>query len=94
MLRRLAALPLAEAQEYSENLYAATKDIAPSLIRYTQATEYDRLTRQNLQKQNRKLAQKHSDMQEKAGKASDVQLVFATPDADLKVTGHCFIVES
>ena len=85
MLRRLAALPLAEAQEYSKNLYAATKDIAPSLIRYTQATEYDRLTRQNLQKQTEKLAQKHSSMRENSDKSSDVQLAFVTPSADLKV---------
>ena len=85
MLRRLAAIPLAEAQEYSRNLYAATKDIAPSLIRYTQATDYDRLTRQNLQKQTQKLAQKYSPVPETLDKLPDVQLVFATPDADLKV---------
>jgi len=85
MLRRLAALPLAEAQEYSRNLYAATKDIAPSLIRYTQATDYDRLTRHNLQKQTQKLAQKYSFMPETSDKSPDVQLVFATPDADLKI---------
>jgi flavin-dependent thymidylate synthase len=48
MLRRLAAHTLAEAREYSEKLYAATKDVAPSLIRYTQATKYDKFTRQNL----------------------------------------------
>jgi flavin-dependent thymidylate synthase len=85
MLRRLAALPLAEAQQYSRNLYAATKDIAPSLIRYTQATEYDRVTRQNLQKQTEKLAQKHLPMQETPDKSSDVQLAFVTPSADLQV---------
>ena len=85
MLRRLAALPLAEAQEYSKNLYAATKDIAPSLIRYTQATEYDRLTRQNLHKQAEKIAQKNSSMQRTTGKISDVKMAFVTPDADLKV---------
>ena len=50
MLRRLSALPLAEAKEYSENLYDATKEIAPSLIRYTQATEYDKVTRLNLRR--------------------------------------------
>jgi len=85
MLRRLAALPLAEAKEYSRNLYAATKDIAPSLIRYTQATDYDRLTRLNLQKQTQKLTQKYSAMPETSDKSPDVQMVFATPDADLKV---------
>jgi thymidylate synthase ThyX len=51
MLRRLAALPLAEAREYSEKLYEATKEIAPSLIRYTQATDYDKFTRENLRHQ-------------------------------------------
>ena len=85
MLRRLAALPLAEARQYSRNLYEATKDIAPSLIRYTQATQYDRVTRQNLQKQTEKLAQKHSPMQEAPDKSSDVQLAFVTPSADLQV---------
>lgn len=81
MLRRLAALPLAEAQEYSRSLYAATKDIAPSLIRYTQATDYDRLTRHNLQK----LAQKYTPAPATSEKFPDVKLVLATPDADLKV---------
>ena len=49
MLRRLAAHPLAEAKEYSRKLYEATKDTAPSLIRYTEATDHDRLTRRNLE---------------------------------------------
>jgi len=48
MLKRLAAHPLTEAKEYSEKLYEATKEIAPSLIRYTQATEYDKSARKNL----------------------------------------------
>ena len=48
MLRRLAACPLDEAREYSRQLYDATKDIAPSLVRYTAATEYDCLTRADL----------------------------------------------
>lgn len=49
MLRRLAAHPLAEAGLYSRRLYGATKDVAPSLIRYTEATDYDRLTRRALE---------------------------------------------
>lgn len=86
MLRRLAALPLAEAQEYSRKLYTATKDIAPSLIRYIQATDYDRLTRHNLQKQTQKLTKKYSLVPETPVKSPDVHLVFATPNADLKIT--------
>jgi flavin-dependent thymidylate synthase len=81
MLRRLTAVPLAEANLYSEKLYAATKNIAPSLIRYTQATEYDRMTRRNIQKQVEKLLQKNSTVTGKE-KSDDVQLMFVTPEAD------------
>ena len=94
MLRRLAALPLAEAQLYSRNLYAATKDVAPSLIRYTQATDYDRLTRRNLQKQAAVIAQKYSPLPETSDKASEVKLVFTTPDADLQVVASLLFSSS
>ncbi|MBN2516532.1 MAG: FAD-dependent thymidylate synthase, partial [Deltaproteobacteria bacterium] len=48
MLRRCAAHPLAEAREYGDKLYATTQTIAPSLVRYTEATQYERLTRDAL----------------------------------------------
>ena len=83
MLRRLAALPLAEAQEYSKELYAATKDIAPSLIRYIEATDYDRFTRWNLQRQAAVFAEKYS-CQSGVGKSPAVQLTLVTPDADIQ----------
>ena len=82
MLRRLAALPLAEAKEYSEKLYAATKEIAPSLIRYTQATDYDKFTRQNLRRQADVLLQKHSSASKKI---SDVQLTSCSSAADNRI---------
>jgi flavin-dependent thymidylate synthase len=85
MLRRLAALPSAEAQEYSKKLYTATKDIAPSLIRYTQATDYDRLTRQNLRRQASAFLPKHSPQSDVPKKSSAVQLTFFSPAADAKV---------
>ncbi|MDD4240688.1 MAG: FAD-dependent thymidylate synthase [Smithellaceae bacterium] len=79
MLRRLAALPLAEARLYSEKLYAATKDIAPSLIRYTRATDYDRLTRRNL----RTLCAPIAPAPIHRSSAS-VRLLEAAPDADTR----------
>ena len=48
MLRRLAAHELEEARDFSRRLYDATKNVAPSLIRYAAATDYDRLTRRDL----------------------------------------------
>ena len=83
MLRRLAATPLAEAQDYSKKLFTATKDIAPSLIRYTEATDYDRLTRLHLQKQAAIFSKKYQHGSV-AKKSPAVQLAFVTPDADTR----------
>ncbi|HET6491045.1 MAG TPA: FAD-dependent thymidylate synthase [Syntrophales bacterium] len=81
MLRRLAANPLAEAKEYSRQLYDATKSIAPSLVRYTAATEYDCLTRDDLRRIAGTIIGK-TGSRPAAGPAEDVHLAWATPDAD------------
>jgi flavin-dependent thymidylate synthase len=83
MLRRLAALPLAEAMEYSEQLYTATKEIAPSLIRYTQATDFDKFTRHNLRSHTDVLLQKYPSGSKKI---PDVQLTYFTPAADNRIS--------
>ena len=82
MLRRLAAHPLAEAKQYSEKLYAATKDIAPSLIRYIQATDYDKFTRQNLRGQTSVLLEKHLSCSKIL---SEAQLISFSPAADNRI---------
>jgi flavin-dependent thymidylate synthase len=51
MIRRLAAAPLSESQEYSRRLFEVTKGAAPSLVRYTEPTSYDRETREALRTQ-------------------------------------------
>ncbi len=89
MLRRLAALPLAEARLCSEKLYGVTKDIAPSLIRYTEATDYDRRTRANLRKLSASLSPAA-----KAGRSNDVRLVSATPDADRQAAAMLLFASS
>lgn len=89
LLRRLSALPLAEAHLCSEKLYAATKDIAPSLIRYTQATDYDRLTRQNL----REFCEEHVE-EVKSRPSQSVRLVWATKDADIQATASLLFASS
>ncbi len=92
MLRRLAALPFTEAHEYSKKLYAATKDIAPSLIRYTQATDYDRLTRPNLHKQAETFCKRyHKTIGTKQSSAA--RLTFFSPSADIKVAA-CLLFSS
>jgi len=76
-------VPLSEAQEYSSKLYAVTKDIAPSLIRYTVATNYDRLTRANLKNLATIFIKKYS-CSVGVKKSPAVEISFATPDADIK----------
>jgi flavin-dependent thymidylate synthase len=88
MLRRLAAHPLAEANECSRKLYEATKDTAPSLIRYTEATDYDRLTRRNIgdavsaliRQSEHKTAPMPAQLD-----GQDVSLVYATPEGDERI---------
>ena len=89
MLRRLAAQPLAEARLCGEQLYDATRDIAPSLIRYTRATDYDRLTRENL----RGFANAYPA--EKGSRSSSaVRLVWAAPDADRRAAAALLFASS
>jgi flavin-dependent thymidylate synthase len=85
MLRRLAAHPLAEAKEYSRQLYDATKEVAPSLVRYTAATEYDCLTRDDLRKTAGVIIDKAGSAPA-AAPPEDVRLAWATPDADTRMT--------
>jgi len=93
MLRRMASLPLAEAQLFSEKLYAATRDIAPSLIRYTRATDYDRLTRPRLRSRAGNLPEERS-AETKRKKIADVRLVSATPGADRQAAAALLFASS
>jgi len=98
MLRRLAAHPLQEARDLSAALYKATRSIAPSLVRYTEATDYDRLTRRELRELAASLAGPESGAgqagpEDGGGKgaaappaeAADVELSYVTPDADGRI---------
>jgi flavin-dependent thymidylate synthase len=93
MLRRLASLPLAEARLCSEKLYAATRDIAPSLIRYIRATDYDRLTRLRLRTRTEILLEKRP-VEAKLEKIADVRLVSATPEADRQAAAALLFASS
>ena len=100
MIRRLAACPLMEGHEYSRRLYDATKGIAPSLVRYTEPTPYDRETREALRTEAAGIISKMSAISSgsKPGKGCDppaaagagtaddlVRLLDATPAADEKI---------
>ncbi|MBN2282265.1 MAG: FAD-dependent thymidylate synthase [Deltaproteobacteria bacterium] len=77
MLRRSAAHHLAEMREYGARLYDATRHIAPSLVRYTEATPYDLHSRNELREHMATLAE-----QKNATGGDPVILLHATPGAD------------
>ncbi|MEK7243406.1 MAG: FAD-dependent thymidylate synthase, partial [Thermodesulfobacteriota bacterium] len=100
MIRRLAASPLAEAREYSRRLYDAVKGVAPSLVRYTEPTPYDRETREAIRSQADEIVAKLLTRSPGvgqgegiappalagAGTADDfIRLLDATPAADDKI---------
>ncbi len=90
MIRRMAASPLAEGRQFGRRLYEAAGHIAPSLIRYIEPADYDKLTRRDLREQAQRVGAKESG---RAGKGAvippqgddDVVLVHATPDADERI---------
>jgi len=86
MLRRLAAHSLEEARIFSRKLYDATKNIAPSLIRHTTATDYDRLTRCILKENIASLiADRRQHLALNPAGQDPVVLTEVTPQADDKI---------
>ncbi|MDO9515667.1 MAG: FAD-dependent thymidylate synthase [Syntrophales bacterium] len=87
MLRRSAAHPLQEVNEYGTQLYKATGDIAPSLVRYTAATPFDRDTKGALRELAATLTAQTDVQDESAATREEgtVTLVDATPDGDDKI---------
>lgn len=90
MIRRLASSSLNEAQEASRRLYEVAVGIAPSLIRYVEPTDYDRLTRGELREKAGALKARlvNCDGKGKTGFPAgdgDVVLIHATADADDRV---------
>ena len=85
LIRRLAARPLAELGELRCRLHELAKKVAPSIVLFTEAAEFD--------------ARTYAELAEAAGEGSgrkpagrrgvrrepDVRLVDATPEADLKI---------
>ena len=83
MLRRSAAHHLDEVHEYGTRLYEATAGIAPSLVRYTAATPFDRDTREDLKRLAASLATADvPGTNDTGGRDGNVALLHATPEGD------------
>lgn len=77
LIRRFAAKELAELKELNRRLYDLVKDVAPSIILFTEASDYDSVTYKDLKHKARELFNP-----KKIGEDELVCLVSFTPDAD------------
>jgi len=81
MIRRFASSELAEVRTLGKTLYELAAKVAPSLIRYTEATAYESLTA-------RELRQYFAGRWERKRRVSQVcDLIDYSKDADLKLVG-------
>jgi len=48
MISKCATHPLAEVREYAKKLYDATEEIAPSIIKYTEPSDYQKFKRKDI----------------------------------------------
>jgi flavin-dependent thymidylate synthase len=90
LIRRLASSPLSEAREASRRFYEVAVGIAPSLIRYVEPTDHDRLTRGELREKAGALKAKLVNCNERGGTSppsgdDEVVLIHATADADIRI---------
>ncbi|MCM8786871.1 MAG: FAD-dependent thymidylate synthase [Candidatus Omnitrophica bacterium] len=88
MLRRFASSRLSEVQVLGEEIYKKVFKIAPSLLIFHQANDYDRKTYLELAKLSKTIFSQFKNLQTEKKKYSgeDVYLVEATKNGDLIVT--------
>ena len=90
MIRHLAASSLSEARDCGRRLYEVAVRIAPSLVRYVEPQDYDRLVSEALAETMVRLRTQTGDIPEREHggaitAAEEVKLLGATADADDRV---------
>ena len=82
LIRRFAAHPFHEVKTIGNRMYQRVKHIAPSIILFTEASEYDLSTYPAIGKITDTLSQKLPPLPEKPVGTEDVRLIQATSGAD------------
>ncbi|HBK80441.1 MAG TPA: thymidylate synthase (FAD) [Nitrospinae bacterium] len=88
VISRCVSHPLAEIREYGEKLFQAIEGVAPSLVKYTDPSEFNVKTRPELQLSSENVFDRHNDLSPSMPVVheEDVILVDTTPDADVLIT--------
>ncbi len=79
LIRRFASKKLEELKEFNRKIYALAKDVAPSIILFTEANDFDGRTYVELEEKAQIFLKKPGDRKE------PVRLVDFTPEADTKL---------
>ena len=79
---RCVSHPLAEIREYGRRLYKCVEGVAPSLVKYTDPTEYNTHTRRALRDAASGILRRGTDTAPPIAEDKDVSLIDVTPDAD------------
>ncbi len=87
MIRRLAAKDSQEVRTLSSRLYALAKDVAPSLILFTDATDYDGQTYQDFEQAAQEISSASGQWPKKGSRRAgrDVIVVDSTGDGDIRI---------
>ncbi len=86
MIRRLGSAPLAELREINARIYELAKEVAPSIILFTEAGDFDTRTRGDIVEALAEAGGSPGPGKKGRGKpATPVALVQSTPDADARV---------
>jgi flavin-dependent thymidylate synthase len=80
LIRRFASKKLAELKELNQKIYELAKDVAPSIILFTESNDYDAKTYQELEKKAKGLSGLEGKNNDKS-----VRLVYYTPDGDTRL---------
>ncbi|MCM8831141.1 MAG: FAD-dependent thymidylate synthase [Candidatus Omnitrophica bacterium] len=101
MLRRFASNRLSEIQALGKEIYRQVAEVAPSLLIFHQANDYDQKTYLELEKFSKKILKQFKNFKDNTKKRdSDVQLLYVTKNGDLVVaaailhTVTCFNYET
>lgn len=80
MIRRFASHPLGEVRELGEKMFKLVKRVAPSIILFYEANDYDKKTYGEIEKECKKM-----QIGQSVKHGSDVVLVEYTPDGDNRI---------
>jgi flavin-dependent thymidylate synthase len=93
LIRRFASKDLAEIKKLNHKIYTLAKTVAPSILLFTEASEYDANTYKNLEKTAGTLSIEQNENnygrgnnQKEGGEDEKVRLVDFTADGDTKLT--------